>query len=866
MKTRLIALTLLGACVHIGAPCVLPGAEARPVSILYPPPGAVFPPDFAAPQFVWRDSMTPAALWRISFRFKQLDLELAGETDGPPPAVGPLDPQAISVTNRPPELPPGYAGAHSWRPDAALWQRIKELSASGPVTVEISGHATAGAEPLSRGSLQLHVSSDPVGAPIFYRDVPLMPAETRRGIISPLAPDAIRLIRWRIRDVSKSESHVVLESLPTCANCHSFSADGKTLGMDLDGPDSDKGTYTMSHLARETQIARRDVMTWNSFPGRPPGSRTIGFMSQVSPDGQYAVSTVNEEVYTANFLDYRFLQVFYPARGILAVYSRATGQIVPLPGADDPRFVHTNAVWSPDGRSIIFARAPARDAYPADGKMAAAANDPNELPVRYDLYRIPFNGGRGGRATPIAGASANGKSNSFPKISPDGRWLVFVQSRNGQLMRPDSELYIVPASGGAARRMNCNTPLMNSWHSFSPNGRWMVFSSKSLSPYTQMFLTHIDGNGNDSPPILIENSTAANRAVNIPEFVNIAPDGLQRIDVPAAEFYRIYDKATAAANSGDLNAAIALWRQAAALEPDDARAPNNLGAALAGKSLFGEAETQFRAAIALKPGYSEAYFNLGGVLNAQGRQREAVEAWERSFSLAPGFAGDPAKAARDLAAGSSHPSKPDSWRATLAASFNDRGVASAALARFDEAEQLFLRALEADPSLAEAHYNLGRMLARRDNIGAAIARWAKALELKPDYADASFSIASAQEARGDRKPALRHWLDGLRTSPAFVPALKRAAWIMATAEDESLCDGAQALALADRAVRETNFTDAEALDILAAAYARAGEFANAQLHARSALKLTSTAQAGAIRRRLAAYEKRSAWSEPAARR
>ena len=70
---------------------------------------------------------------------------------------------------------------------------------------------------------------------------------------------------------------------------------------------------------------------------------------------------------------------------------------------------------------------------------------------------------------------------------------------------------------------------MNSWHSFSPNGRWLVFSSKSRSPYTQMFLTHIDAEGRDSPAILIENSTAANRAVNIPEFVNIAPNGIERI-------------------------------------------------------------------------------------------------------------------------------------------------------------------------------------------------------------------------------------------------------------------------------------------------------------------------------------------------
>ena len=76
-----------------------------------------------------------------------------------------------------------------------------------------------------------------------------------------------------------------------------------------------------------------------------------------------------------------------------------------------------------------------------------------EKEFRFDLYRIPFNGGKGGRAEPVKGASANGMSNSFPKVSPDGRWIVFVQAKNGQLMRPDSELYIVPAKGGKARRM-----------------------------------------------------------------------------------------------------------------------------------------------------------------------------------------------------------------------------------------------------------------------------------------------------------------------------------------------------------------------------------------------------------------------------
>ncbi len=120
--------------------------------------------------------------------------------------------------------------------------------------------------------------------------------------------------------------------------------------------------------------------------------------------------------------------MFYPTRGILAWYSRETGRLQPLPGADDPRYVQSNAVWSPDGKYLVFVRAEARAPYPEDGKLAEFANDPKETQIRYDLYRIPFNGGKGGRAEPIAGASANGMSNAFPKVSPDGRWIVFVQA------------------------------------------------------------------------------------------------------------------------------------------------------------------------------------------------------------------------------------------------------------------------------------------------------------------------------------------------------------------------------------------------------------------------------------------------------
>jgi hypothetical protein len=341
-------------------------------------------------------------------------------------------------------------------------------------------------------------------------------------------------------------------------------------------------------------------------------------MSQVSPDGRYVLTmlrTLKKELangyFVVNFMDYRFLQVFYPTRGILAWYDRATGQKHPLPGADDPRYVHTNAVWSPDGKYVVFARAEAKDPYPAGGKLPEHANAPEETQIQYDLYRIPFNDGNGGQAEPIAGASRNGMSNSFPKVSPDGRWIVFLKCRNAQLMRPDSQLYIVPAEGGVARRMRCNTPLMNSWHSFSPNGRWLVFSSKSRSPYTQMFLTHLDAQGNDSPAILIDNSTAANRAVNIPEFVNIPADGMMNIDVPAAESYRLFDLASDLTAKGQLEAAIAEWRKVLELDPRNAQAQNNLGNALLWQGNLAEGTAHLQKAREVDPDFNPSQSDFG---------------------------------------------------------------------------------------------------------------------------------------------------------------------------------------------------------------------------------------------------------------
>jgi len=738
-----------------------------PISIDYPENGSIFPPGITPPTFLWRDAA--ATNWRIDITFADQAAPIQVLSKGERLHIAAIDPECVSSTNELPKLTPQQAAAWTWTPDSATWSAIQAHSTAQPATITITGYRNNSETPISQSHMTLSTSADPVGAPIFYRDVPLMPSQGANGTVQPLPPTAIHLIQWRLRDILQPQSRTVLKDMPTCANCHSFSGDGKTMGIDIDGPANDKGLYAIVPVEPHISIQNRNVVRWNT--AEQAGQSRVGFMSQVSPDGRSVISTfapptldVPKTYYITNFKDYRFLQVFYPTRGILEWYNRATGKRQPLPGADDPRYVQTDGVWSPDGKWIVFARAVAKDPYQPGEKPAYHANDPNETPIQYDLYRVPFNDGRGGTPEPIAGASQNGMSNNFPKVSPDGRWIVYVQCRNGQLMRPDSLLYIVPFAGGEARRLRANTDLMNSWHSFSPNGRWMVFSSKARSPYTQMYLTHLDADGNSSPAILIDNATASNRAVNLPEFVNIAGDGIQEIQVPAVDLYKLMEKAMHFEEDGENGKALEVWKQAQALDPNDARVQNGLGLSL--------------------------YIH-----------------------------GD-----------------------------------------FQESFEHLRHAIRINPLLVESHLNLGKFLLQQGRPGQALPELETTIQLRPTLASAEEALANAHEALGNDAEALVHFQKALDLDPRSVSALSGAAWLLATAPDSGMRDGAEALTLAEGANDLTSGANPEVLDTLATAYAEAGQFTKATATANRALTLAGEKAnhqlTAAIRGRLALYETR----------
>jgi hypothetical protein len=473
------------------------------LAITYPYDGAVFPPEIAAPVIVWEDANAASNHWLIVVEFSS-------------------------------QRSPIYAIAdeQGWAPDQSIWEAVKANSVRAPAKITVYGFDLQhSGNIIAKNSILISTSKDRVDASIFYRQVQLPFKVGKKNL---------KKLKWRLGDISSYEKPpVVMENLPVCASCHLFSKDGTLISMEMNYKE-DSGAHFITPVRENIELSAEDFMSWNDFPRPELLPKTRGLFAKISPSGSYMVSTVHEISYAALTNEPAFCQLFFPTYGVLAWYSVDNREFHLLAGADDYDFVQTDPSWSWDEKYIVFAKSTTKNEYHEDITNIrthiedASIHELNEkFPIQFNLYRMPFNQGKGGTPEPLKGASHNGMSNYFPRYSPDGKWIVFTRSRTGIMLQPDSELFIIPAAGGEARRMRCNRELFNSWHSFSPNGKWMLFSSKANTPFTEIFLTHIDANGVDSPPVCLSRFSDDSYAANVPEFVNIGPGAIKKIKISA---------------------------------------------------------------------------------------------------------------------------------------------------------------------------------------------------------------------------------------------------------------------------------------------------------------------------------------------
>jgi hypothetical protein len=309
-------------------PLAFPSTPTGRLKITYPLDNTLFPPEIVAPTFVWSDETQGVERWTVLLRFDTAGEVLRFQTPEP-----------------------------RWQPSKADWTEIKKRSTAQDAEVAVVG-VGPDAEAASAASVRIRTSTDPVGDSIFYREVPLpfIKAIFYREVPLPFikaVQDPSR-IRWRFGSIDSEDGPpIVLENLPVCGNCHSFSGDGSVLGLDVDYG-NDKGGYAILPVSQQMVLNDEKIITWSDYK-KDDGELTFGLLSQISPDGRYVISTVKDRAVFVATPGIEFSQLFFPIKGILVVYDRVTGTYTPLRGADDPQYVQSNPTWSPDGKSIVFA-------------------------------------------------------------------------------------------------------------------------------------------------------------------------------------------------------------------------------------------------------------------------------------------------------------------------------------------------------------------------------------------------------------------------------------------------------------------------------------------------------------------------------
>jgi protein O-mannosyl-transferase len=287
---------------------------------------------------------------------------------------------------------------------------------------------------------------------------------------------------------------------------------------------------------------------------------------------------------------------------------------------------------------------------------------------------------------------------------------------------------------------------------------------------------------------------------------------------------------------GRLDAAIEHYRAGLALYPD-AEAHLGLGAALEAQDKTDEALSHYLTAVQLKPDYAEAYNNLSSLCVKRRDPEQAQRYASEALRL-----------------------KPDYPQAhfNLGNAYNLQGNTTNALTEYETAVRL-------KPDYAEAYYNLGSAAFRLGQIEQAAARLLEAVRLQPDNAAARTRLAFVLARQGQVATALDQYRAVLRLQPDSLEAMKNLSWLLATHHDDRNRNGAEALRVADQAVRLTQGQDAGALDALAAAYAETGDFTRAIVTLDRALALVTAPAQAPLRQQLesrrASYQAHHPWRE-----
>lgn len=318
------------------------------------------------------------------------------------------------------------------------------------------------------------------------------------------------------RDLTTFREETIIDNrlLPgACMNCHSFR---------LNSPDNMvfhiRGNIPGTMLIKDGVVQRLATKTKETI-----SNCVYPFWH---PSGNYIAFSVNSTSQVFHSTSEKRIEVF-DSRSDLVVYDIRKNSLITSGIISSEGSFETFPAFSPDGSSLYF----------CSSKKGSMPDDYKRM--KYSLCKISFDasaGTFGDKIDTIVSSYATDKSVAFPRISPDGNFLVFTLSDYGTfpIWHREADLYSLNLATGEFGSINqVNSNESDSYHSWSSNSRWLVFSSRRTDGlYTRPFISFCSKDGIFSKPFMLPQKDpdyyrVSLRSFNVPEFVEakVTTDG-----------------------------------------------------------------------------------------------------------------------------------------------------------------------------------------------------------------------------------------------------------------------------------------------------------------------------------------------------
>lgn len=292
-----------------------------------------------------------------------------------------------------------------------------------------------------------------------------------------------------------------------CVNCHSFCLNNSEKMM-MHVRSGFAGTYTF--IDGKTGMVDGDFSQFVAKPTYP----------YWHPNGKFIAYSLNKIFQDFHTADSNIIEVYDDISDVI-VYNLESKDIISSPLTCSDKAFETFPCFAPNGSELYFCSASAFDSVKWNYKNA-----------KYNICKVSFDAEKqifGNTIDTIVDAKSKGKSASFPRISPNGRFLLYTLSDYGNfsIWHNEANLHMIDLSTGDSIDIeNINSSRTESYHSWSSNSHWIVFSSRRIDGlYTRLYFAHVDDNGNTSKPVLLPQRNPLEyylnqfNSYNIPELV-----------------------------------------------------------------------------------------------------------------------------------------------------------------------------------------------------------------------------------------------------------------------------------------------------------------------------------------------------------